>query len=553
MRTKALTYRKVIALVMAVLMCAMSIPMLSLSVFAADGDAVSIVKEDGSIHGSYASIKAAHDEAVKQKLNNYTLKLLADITTDSETKLNSSLASKWTLDGNGKTVTQTAANKNAFHFSGNADSEVTIKNLTVVSTQCAIYFDSGNYKILSGTYTITDPADWATGVIICGPKDLQTGAEKTLTCTIYGGGFFARYYTYDEIKEDLNRIQAVVLNKGTGVVKSTLNIYGGYFLSESKMTKKGVVNDSVINTLADSGDAITNIYGGTFEAKNAGFVIVSNYFGEVNVYNGIFLADVYNYRSATEDDTPVVNPTGVINLNTASKSKMNFTYGIFSGGGSLFRNKGTINDGAENVRLTYMTPATAPTPNLEAVNFDGKSYAPKMTTGVAMLLGAEKGGLKYETKVSAATIANIQAMADEGTELSYGTVITDADLRYITVDALVASGKSYANITANASKELDLDGNLTFSGALINIKDEYLNTKFTAIPYVEATVNGAKVRFYGVYNGEDNCMSVSDVAAAAVADVKDAADDGYANLLDTGKYSKYTQEEVDKLETFIKE
>ncbi len=572
MKTKTPTRRRLAALFLAALMCIMSVPMLAISAFAAEDDILAIIDKDGASQGTYLSFKAAIDAAKDKKLDNYTLRLLKDITTDAQIDINTDKAVTWTLDGNGKTITNKTADVTAIKFGGNVEAKVTIKNLNIDSAQCAILLDNGYYTIVNGTYTVTDtnsPAgseNWATGVVNCNPVDTEDGNTKVVNLTILGGAFMSRYLT--EIEGATNKIQAVVRNNTKGNVRSTVNIYAGYFVSESTMTTPGVFNDTVVYTAADSGAAETNIYGGTFEARNAGYVLTANAYGVVNIYNGIFLADVYNYvRTKDADNNPFegisYNNNNVVNISTANKSEVTCTYGVFSGGNGIFRLKGKLNgltsndltDTSKNtmgVKTGYTTKATAPTPSLEAVTFDGKSYTPDMTTGVAMLLGTDEGGLKYETKVSAATIANIKAMADEGTELSYGTVITDSDMRYITVDALVANGDGYVDIKANESKELDTDGNLTFSGALVHIKAEYFDTEFTAISYVEAIIDGAKVRFYGVYNGTDNCMSVSDVAAAAVADVVNASEGEYTNLLENGTYSKYTQEEVTKLNTFIK-
>ena len=281
---------------------------------------VQVIRSDNTVLDNYGSITAAHNAAVKAKINNYTIRLLKDFDVTTTTKINNTLASTWTLDGNGHSINCSVKEQKVLYFYGNAEAVVTIKRLNITAMDTCLYFESGNFIIESGCYTTTDPVDWVAGAVSNIP-----GNENESTVTITGGVFIEEYLDGN----DVGKTQCAVRNFSQGLGTAIMNIYGGYFLSYSTSLVKAGDNVIYSGSYTKKDAAILNIYGGTFEGRNCKGLVTADYKSTLNLYGGNFIGDVYKCDGS-------VNDQFLINI-TDSYSKGNFYSGNFVGGGYLFR------------------------------------------------------------------------------------------------------------------------------------------------------------------------------------------------------------------------
>ena len=527
--------KKGIAFLLATALMLFSASATLISISAAEA-VVEIVESTGKSYGTYGSITVAHNAASKAKLEGYTLRLLQDIVTDSKIELQTKVKTNWTLDGNGKKITCTTSSETALWILGSSDAIVTIKDLTIDSRGTAIRLEAGTFNILSGTYTCRDSANWVDAALWVQPMN-----ESKVIVHVWGGNFYG-IYTGAEALNTAGKHQAAVRSFNSDPLgMNNLNIYGGYFYSSNNNTAKG--NDNVIYTGCDGGSAITRIYSGTFQADNAKFVATVDYRAKMEVYGGNFLGTVYNSDGVTG------NTNGLLNVNNANSVGWFYSANMFSGG-VMFRVKGTGTFEPETYySFTGVRPELpdfyrqywgyTPEGTSKSVNF-----IPTMQTGASLLMTADKAGIRYTTKVAASTIEELlNEVADEGTELSYGTIITGAKMEGTdlpTRDLLEAKGYDFVDVKANADNvKIDADGNVTFTGALVNIGEDYYSTDFTAISYIEVIVNGVKVRYYNLYDGFTR--SLTELATAALADVKGVSDTDYPHAVGNGTYSRYSE------------
>ena len=527
--------KKTITFLLAMVLMMFSTSTMLISVSAAE-TVVEIVESTGKSYGTYGSITAAHNAASKAKLEDYTLKLLQDITTDSKIEIQTKVKTNWTLDGNGKAITCTTPSETALWILGSSDATVTIRNLIVASRGTAVRLEAGTFNILNGTYTCRDSANWTDAALWVQPMN-----ESKVVVNVWGGNFYG-VYTGAETLNTVGKHQAAVRSFNSDPLGiNNLNIYGGYFYSTSNSTVKG--NDAVIYTGCDGGSALTRIYGGTFQADNAKIVGTVDYRAKMEVYGGNFLGNIYDLDGVT------ANPNALLNVNHANSVGLFYSANMISGG-IMFRIKGTgtFEPGTYH-SFTGIRPELpdfyrqywgyTPEGSSKSVNF-----IPTMQTGASLLMATDKAGIRYTTKVAASTIEELlNEVADEGTELSYGTIITGAKMEGTdlpTRDLLEAKGYDFVDVKANDDNvRTDADGNVTFTGALVNIGTDYYSTDFTAISYIEVIVNGVKVRYYNLYDG--STRSLTDLAAAALADVKGVCDTDYAYAVGNGTYSRYSE------------
>jgi hypothetical protein len=152
-------------------------------------------------------------------------------------------------------------------------------------------------------------------------------------------------------------------------------------------------------------------------------------------------------------------------------------------------------------------------------------------------------------------------------EVTYGILIAPADFvaaaGSFTLEGLaayaakkgVAPETVYANVVAKNSLSFNDDA-VCFNAALIEIKTGNYSRKFAAVAY--AAVNGEY--YYSAYDSAENARSISDVAAAALADTK-TAEELLGNstwqalyihqVEDTAYYSKYTKAQRDALSAYV--
>lgn len=181
--------------------------------------------------------------------------------------------------------------------------------------------------------------------------------------------------------------------------------------------------------------------------------------------------------------------------------------------------------------------------------------APATSTGASVRAEVDSQGIRFSATIDAESVAALKAL---GTEVTYGVVIAPMDFVVnagsFTIEALQAlaedkgfgetPAKVYANIQAVNSLKVAEDGSVSFNGVIVNVKAANYGRDFAAIAY--ACVDGTY--YYSAFDAEDNVRNMAEVAAAALADVKDAADveAGYIHEVN-GKYSKYTAEQCEAL------
>lgn len=540
MKKQNFNFKKRAALLLAVLMLLLSASTVAVSVSAAS-DTVQLIGSDRVLIGSYGSITAAHKAAQSKKLDGYSLRLLKDVELSTALKLNNTLPASWTLEGNGKKITQTAKGEAALYLIGNSEATVTLKNVTVTAPGNAVQCESGTFNFVSGTYVCKDPSVWTDAVVANLPID-----EYTSIVNIYGGKFIGEYSEPTTV----GKLQCAVRQFASSpLCKAEMNIYGGYFTSISNSDKQG--NGNVVYNGSTAKVAEMNIYGGTFESQNAKFVVSVDYKATLNVYGGNFIGSAW-YSGGNDSTAGTQSYNAIINSDSADSVFYVHSANLLSGG-LLFRVIGNTGTFSANT-YKYFSGSFASYAE-KRMSWAGaeEEYAPKIQTGAALQLG-ENAGIKFTSLVSATAVDCLKALADDGTELSYGTVITGADvsdIRYLSVDALKASGVAYADVKAENAQEYG-EGEIRFSGAVTDIGSEHYNTEFRALPYVEVVINGARVRFYGLYDFGAGSRSIAELAEAALADVKNVADTEYANAVGaTGNYSPYTEAERTAMSGYI--
>ena len=88
----------------------------------------------------------------------------------------------------------------------------------------------------------------------------------------------------------------------------------------------------------------------------------------------------------------------------------------------------------------------------------------------------------------------------------------------ITKEALGSLGIMVPYVDIEATTTIRENGNgvaTAWSGALVNLKEANFTRQFAAVSYI--TVDG--VTYYGSYSSEDNARSISEIAAAIIADL----------------------------------
>lgn len=534
-----LSIKRRLALFMAMILLLLTVPTLAVS---AANENVQLIAANGSVAGTYGTISAAHTAAISKKLDFYTIKLLNDVVLDgSQLKLVNKLPTTWKLDGNGKSITQPSKGEIALYITGNSGTTMYFEDLTVISQGTGVLCEAGTFNFVSGTYKMTNPSVWVNAAIECRPVE-----EYKATVNIMSGSYIGEITVGGN---DEGKLQAVVrLFTSSPLAKATMNIYGGYFLVTSDNAP--YFSDNVIYAGSTAKVSTLNIYGGTFESVNTKYVLTNDNKNLTNIYGGNFVGSVVWGDGSVADQA-------VINNNQTGA--MLFVYAAnMIGGGSMIGNRAAANPEECNIQGWYYYSGS-PSANgerrgtfseKEAGSF--KEYTPKIITGASLKLG-DTAGIRFTSTVSSNAIANISAYADEGTKLSYGMVITGADLagvRYNTADTLAAKGIAYVDIKAENPIETS-SGGVRFGAGISGIKAEHYGTKFNSIPYVEAIIDGQSVRFYALYDGLEHSRSVSDLAKAAIADVKNVQDTEYVNAVGNGSYSPYTAAQIASFNSYI--
>ena len=205
-----------------------------------------------------------------------------------------------------------------------------------------------------------------------------------------------------------------------------------------------------------------------------------------------------------------------------------------------------VEDGIQNQNGGLTTPA-------------GWDALPQTLTGASVRLVAGSEGIRFESRIPAALTALAEGLADEGTEVSYGTLIvptaTIAEQAYLNMNTLrmlgLEEGKDYVDIVAKDGITVDGEGNVHLRAALVNIRDANFDLELSAVSYIRYVKNGHTVTVCSDYVAADHSRSMSYVAQKALEDVKDTADAVYCYQDENGKYSRYTNEQRAVLKSYL--
>ncbi|MBQ8388083.1 MAG: endonuclease/exonuclease/phosphatase family protein [Clostridia bacterium] len=487
--------KRILLIALAILLIA-AIPVAAFAVSAA-GNKVQNVST-GDVYDSL-------DSAVSSAREGDTLKLLDNVSVSSPVKITKGL----TIDGNGKTVSNTGGGE-AFNIAA----AVTVKNISVSSTTGGGFtVDTNGELTLNGsTVDVKGSSGKANALYMAGsaPRaDVYTSTLKGSTQAVGSEASGATVNIHSGHFEAKDNVTGVRLFQMYGA-NSTWNFYGGTFVAQRGYVFNCSVDGSTVN-----------VYGGSFydTGANESFWIFK-YTASANFYGGYFYSPNLNY-TVTNEHSPKINFYGGTFVNkTGLPMSANTTAQKTIYGGSYLNS-------------TY------------GVQMDPLTPVPVRIDGASVRLAATSSGIRFTSYVPARTIAAIKAMADTGSEISYGTVIlpTDKlDAEIITFDYLKSKGYvegvDYVDVPAEKGLSADGEGNVTFNAAMINIKAKNYGREFSAAAYIKYTVNGVTCYAFSVYDDGDS-RSIKDVAHRALA-VNDTS-------------GKYTESQVAVLEHYASE
>ena len=476
-----------------------------------------------------------------------TIRLLRDVTLESQVILVGNI----TVDGNGHKLTSAGR---LFDFASdaaqlgdnlNGNNEMTFKTLTIKNLKAeakeivapyygTVVLEEGNDMLATGTmffcnrnngahfifnggsYTVVgqgNTSDENTARII---STGQTSDACGVVFDIYGGTYTSRN-------------NAIIAQFRTNC---TLNVYGGVFLDESSGTK---IIDMLSQKSAElRDDMLVNIYDGYFGSYGNGRIMVV-LTGTMNFYNGI-VEDINSNRS--EGDLFTVRGTAKLNV---------------YGGRIIHKPKGSgdLADGVEDgIQNQVGTNLNCPT---------GWDALPQTLAGASVRMVAGSEGIRFESQIPAALVALAESLADEGTEVSYGTLIvptaTIADQAHLNLNTLRAlgleEGVDYVDIVAEDGMTVDGQGNVNLRAALVNIQDANFDLELSAVSYIRYIRDGHEVTVCSDYVAADHSRSMSYVAQKALEDVKDAQDAVYRYETADGSFSRYSDEQRAVLQGYL--
>ncbi|MBE6580535.1 MAG: hypothetical protein E7650_02840 [Ruminococcaceae bacterium] len=320
----------------------------------------------------------------------------------------------------------------------------------------------------------------------------------------------------------------------------TLNIDGATF-KDTKSVTTGTGSYSAIYATAGSKITIKNT---TFSASS-----VSTGFWYTNSAN----ADITFENCVIETNELIY--TVVENANMTFKNTLIIVTGaddvIFDTVTPVLENVTVIipaNNGATKPTESHVViDAYAPIVRYAGIEFKAWSVNKasgenaSVTDAVALYAdtaAAETSGIRFISTVSADVVA---ALTAGGKTLKFGTLVAPADYvakaKTFTPEALEAAfGQgviSYVKIPAVYSLVTDGEGNVSFSGILVNLKS---NTRvYAAVSYIEVYEGETLVdTVYSAYDAQQNAKSAEQMADAIVADAEAyaALDEGEKAIVD---------------------
>lgn len=422
------------------------------------------------------------DSAISSAREGDTLKLLDNLSVSSPVKLSKAL----TVDGNGKNLTNTGSGE-AF----NVTAAVTVQNISVSSTSGGGFTvgTNGHLTLKDSTVDVKGASGASNALHMTGSSpmaDVYTSTFKGSTQTVdsnANGAVVNIHSGHFEAKDDVTGVRLFQMYGEN----STWNFYGGDFIA-----KRGYVFNCPVN------GSTVNVYGGSFYDTGASEVLwIFKATAKANFYGGYFYAPNMNASVSMVENSvlTVYGGTWVTKngspFSAAATAQKNIHGGIFF-----------------SEHYGIQTDSLAPVP----VRIDGASVR----------LAATSSGIRFTSYVPARTVAAIKAIADKGTSIEYGTIITPTDKltsKLMTLDVLssyLVEGKDYVVIPADRGLSTDSEGNVTFNAAIINIKVANYDRKFSATAYIKYTLNGVTCYAYSVYDDGDS-RSIKEVAHRALA------------------------------------
>ena len=422
------------------------------------------------------------DSAISSAREGDTLKLLDNLSVSSPVKLSKAL----TVDGNGKNLTNTGSGE-AF----NVTAAVTVQNISVSSTSGGGFTvgTNGHLTLKDSTVNVKGSIGVENALYMMGNApmaDVYTSTFKGNTQAVGSDATGATVNIHSGHFEAKDDVTGVRLFQMYGA-NSTWNFYGGTFVA-----KRGYV----FNCSVDG--STVNVYGGSFfdEGSTESFWIFKKT-ASANFYGGYFYSPNLNY-TVTNENSPIINFYGGTFVNktglpmSANTTAQKTVYG------------GTYVNCTHGIQMDPLAPV------------------PVRIDGASVRLAATSSGIRFTSYVPARTVAAIKAIADKGTEIEYGTIITPTDKltsKLMTLDVLssyLVEGKDYVVIPADRGLSTDSEGNVTFNAAIINIKVANYDRKFSASAYIKYTLNGVTCYAYSVYDDGDS-RSIKEVAHRALA------------------------------------
>lgn len=386
-----------------------------------------------------------------------------------------------TIDGNGKKISSLSDCTLAFFHDATLDTDngatlkLTIKDLTVENLAT-----SGS---VASTFQINE------GVILtldgCKVYD-RSGYNPLGSVIVQAGGTLI-----------LTGGTEVDISKGIAIRHNGAN-------AAMTVYNATIVADQIVH--AANANSTTNICTGANITAKAGFITSTFVGGVINVSGGEII-------SQSESAAAIAAP----NANT----KVNIFGGKISGGNAVYTN--------ENINLAYPEGTTS----IELL--------PTMTKGASVRTVADSAGIRFRTTFSAELLTYVNSVKDEGTSVTYGTLITPSE--YIakaggvfTIETLDSAdgirGSRYQKIIAtDVGTKVNGDGSITINAALVNIKTANYTRDFAATGFICYTVGGVTKYVYTNYSSEDNSRNIFMTACAALADVKNAPEENYVNVV----------------------
>ena len=468
------------------MLLALAVPFVSFAAVAeSDVEAVLISKDGTEID------RGDFDWIISGVQDGDTVKMMSDVVTKTQIKIH---ASDVTIDGNGNTLYY-AGTDYIFHF-------------------CAAegYCDGTDNKYddkEAGTIYLKNLTAKFVGESSGGIKTYHRTSIHCENVNIYSSDLAhlsARNCKSDDIVYTYINCNFITTNQSIFSLRpdQTLNIYGGYFESYSGRALR--VNDNMT----------ANVYGAIFATRNT-------------------KADGTSAGTAAAKSTGTLNTAGCTFINFAGED----TFVTEEG-------KGTIN-GDTGLWLNTAAGSSPIATLVDGVNLTVAGGTPAATSRTEIKFGgsAANNGIRFQTVVDSAAISRANGLKDEGTALSYGTLIVP--IASLAGNSIFSEGivklaeVDYVDIKAKDGIIEGANGDVTVNAALVDIKVKNVDTDFTAIGYVEYVVDGITVREYGLYDAVKNTASMADLAVAALADVSATETATHVYKTADGKYSPYDE------------